>query len=645
MLGLVPAALFCALCALATYPLLARAPGLDRAERWGLSGLLGLGAAGTALFAFGMIPGGLRWGTWVVCALVILGAARTVVALLRARKQSTEKATWRPSLPLIALSVFGLAIGVVGALAPATTMEWDSLAYHLAVPKLWLEAGQLYWVRGIHHSTFPFVVDMLYVLGLWMGGEVAAKAFSPAYLAFGLLAVGGMARRWYGPQAMAWACAAFLGVPVVLWQSGTAYIDLANGLYAGLGMVLVLEGVLKRTTPYVWLGAALLGLGAASKITGLQVVFAVCAVLVLWGLLTRSLAPAARAVGIVSLAVLVISGGWYARTMVWTGNPVYPFFSSVFPTADWNEWRAAIYRDEQQSFGVGRTEHGRDLMQFGHAVLGLAYQPGRYVNPGQGEGLGFPTGSIGFAGLLAGVLWVASGRAQAREKSILAVLFVLFVLWFFLSQQSRYLTYVATPLCLLAGGLAASGGLGAAMRVALALQVGYTFWMTGRSVTLDQLPVALGTVDREEWRAARTAFSEAAAIINADDRVRKVALYEEVFGFLLDKPYFWANPGHSTWIPHETLTTGADYAQTMRELGFTHIYMALGGRFEVAGAPDIFARWASSMRPGAFAMTVQDREVMMRDPNLRWRWLLADALRVGEVRIKQNLRRGMLFEL
>lgn len=647
MLGLVLTALFCAACALAFYPLLARVSELDEAERWGLSGLFGLGAAGTLLFVLGLLPGGLHWGAWLVLVAVAFGSSLAIRSLLGNRRSASPGSPGPYSaFSVLLLGALGLAVATIGALAPATTMEWDSLAYHLAVPKLWLEAGQMYWVRGIHHSTFPFVVDMLYVLGLCWGGEVGAKAFSPAYLVFGMLAVGGMARRWYGPKALIWACAAFLGVPVVLWQSGTAYIDLANGLYSGLGMALVLDGVLRKLGHHLWLGAALLGLGAASKITGLQVVFAVCVVLVLHGAFTRTPAHALRSIGIISLAVLVISGGWYVRTLAWTGNPVYPFFSSVFPTADWDEWRAAIYRDEQQSFGVGRTEQGRDLAQFGHAVLGLAYQPGRYVNPGQGEGLGFPTGSIGFAGLLAGVLWLSSGRAGAREKSVLAVLFVLFVLWFFLSQQSRYITYIATPLCLLAGGLAASGGIGAAMRLVLGLQVGYTFWMTNRSVTLDQLPVALGTVDREVWRAQRTAFSEAAAAINADDRVGKVALYEEVFGFLLERPYFWANPGHSTKIPHETLETGPDYARTMRELGFTHIYKGIGGRFDVADAPGLFDRWAGSMGLGGGGiLRPTDREAMMRDPNLRWRWLLADALRSGEVRREQSFRRGVLLRL
>ena len=55
-----------------------------------------------------------------------------------------------------------------------------------------------------------------------------------------------------------------------------------------------------------------------------------------------------------------------------------------------------------------------------------------------------------------------------------------------------------------------------------------------------------------------------------------VALYDEVRGYYLDVPYFWANPGHHTMLPYDTYTEPSQLIEGLRSLGVTHIVLSMG---------------------------------------------------------------------
>lgn len=604
-------------------------------EQVGVAGIFGLGLVGTLTLLAGVINLTLAFA--MVGVLVVVGVA---LAVKQGFFRELMEADFQFGSPWVWAGIGGLLLfPLVGVLVPSTTLDWDSLAYHLAVPKLWLQAGQIDYIQGIHHSNFPFAVGNLYLYGLSWGGESGAKAFSWLFLAYGICAVAGLVNRVHG-KGGEWAALALAASPVVLWEAGTAYIDVAHGLFGGLGLWYLAEAVWRRTreeeaAPWWILGGLGLGLAAGSKLTGLQMLAAAGLVAAIFGLKHARLTwrPAAGAM----LLALVLAAPWLGKSSVMTGNPVFPFFYEVFGGRDWDQWRADVYRNEQQTFGVGRTESGRDWSQVGHAVLGLAYQPGRYVNPGQQVGAGFPTGAVGALAMITLVVWGLAGlrgRPQlGREAMVLAACGVLLLMWFVLSQQSRYLTLMVVPSCLLFGAALAHLSSARLLQGVAALQAIAVAVMLWVFQTANQLPVALGQVPVQEFRERSIAFAPAAAAINQNEAVKKVALYDEVFGFLLDRPYFWANPGHSRKIPYQDLNDGLAYARTMRELGFTHVYINL----QFMPAPDR-ERWAQMP---AIPIT----EPISDNLDLRWRWLLEDAIRQGVVGNVQPFRSGLLLEI
>lgn len=611
---------------------------LDPAEAFGVAGLIGLGTAGLLTLFQGVVPGGL---TFPILPLVPL------IGLAKLKRLKFELASPTGFSQLGLLACFACALlALVGVLAPATSLEWDSLAYHLAVPKLWLAVGQIEYVPHIHHSNFPFIVDNLYIWGQLWGGEAGAKTFSLAFLILGMLSLFGLARRWYGGTVGWIAAVAFAGAPVVLWESGTAYIDVAHGLFAGLGILYAADLWRSRREAAdgpgsaLWLSAIMLGFAAGSKYTGLQIIVAVGLVLLIAGLARRQ-SGVVKSAFVLGLTALAIASPWLIKNVVLVQNPVYPFFSERLGGRDWDAWRAATYRNEQQTFGVGRTESGRSLAALGHAILGLSYQPGRYVNPGQTEGMGFPTGAIGAVPLLAFLAWLALGRLGPREAVTLGSVGIALLMWFFLSQQSRYLTSIVVPGAVLAAGAVTRLRWGSILAVVAGLQLAYSAFYIYSTQSSDQLAVVAGRVDSAKYVGQRAPFSAIAADINKNRDVKKIALYDEVFGYFLDKPYIWANPGHGTVIPYESIDTGPELAAELTKLGITDVYVNL--QFLPPADRDRF--FAASGLTGGDPYSAEEKAAMVKDLNLKWRWLLADAIRNQAIVGGKNYGQGVLLAL
>lgn len=594
---------------------------LDPACRLAFGGLIGLGSVGTLTLLLGLLPSGLRWGLFVVAALGLGG-----IVLLT--KRATElKATKPEGYEWAFVAGIGLAavFGLIGALAPSDSLDWDTLAYHLAVPKIWIHDGSIHPISFIHHSNFPLDVDGLYIWGLQWGGQAGAKAFSTAFLLLGALAVFGMARERYGKWAGWWAALAFATMPVVMWEAGTAYIDVGNGLYVGLGILCLANWASDESASSHWpiLGGVMLGFAAGSKYNGLQIVVAACAAVVL----IRRSSGGFRGALTAGLLALAIASPWYVKNVLWTGNPVYPFFFERFGGKNWNQTSADMYRDEQQSFGVGRTERGHDPAAIGEAVLGLAFQPGRYNNPGQTSGLGFPFQALGFAVVAGGLVWCFSGRMRRYEAATIGSIGIAMLMWFFLSQQSRYLIGLAVPLCALLGGAVVRLRAGPVVAAAAAAQGLYSAWLIKTFRTDVQLPVLAGKVTEDQFLSS-TPFHEAAKTIDEVCKNGRVALYNEVFGFFLDVPYFWANPGHSTEIPYATLRDGHELALSLKSLGMTHVYLSLDYM-----EPGQRRRMIAAMGLGSAPHPYTSEEIRGAFADIRNKWpvLLAQAIESGDL--------------
>ena len=606
---------------------------LDSAARIGICGLLGLGLIGTVTLLVGIFPGGAALAWIPILAAAGFGLIGGV-PLLRLTHASAkpEGAEW------LAVVVLGLAFvfAFIVLLAPSTASDWDSIAYHMALPKLYISTGEVARARFASHSAFPAAVELLFLLPLKFGLQSGAKAVLLGYSSFGALTLFGLARERYGRAAGWWAAVAFAATPVILWESASAYVDVAHGLFAGLAVIFALRSALEKRQDWV-LAGLLLGFACGTKYTGLQ---AAAVLLLILGVLAarKRIQAGWKPLALVAGLALLVGGPWYVKNIVSTGNPVYPFLYERFHGVDWDQKRADIYRDEQYSFGVGVTAQGKDWTQLGHAVFGLAYQPGRYVNPLQTVGGGNPLGAVGIA-LFAGLLfWTLARRPDPLEGGLLAFVGISLVLWFTLSQQSRYATTLAIPACLMLGGAAVSGAIGRIAAAAALLQAGYTLWLFKASSVDSVFPIAVGRVEPVDYLHADLPFTEAAEVMNALPAESKIALFDQVFGYYLDRSYFWANPGHSTLIPYESMRGGGDFAEGLRKLGFTHLYVQFVDR-------ETDPAFEGALGSARTQLPLDIEQKWRADWTAAWKVYLIEAIASGEVTLVQGFRAGALFEL
>ena len=139
-------------------------------ERLALAAGLGLGVIGMAMLAIGAV-GGLYLG--IVGPLVGLGlvwATSRTMPLVRAVGQTVRSELFdcqrgdMLSRFMLIFTVVLLLLSLVKALTPPTS--WDSLAYHLTGPKLWVEGHRIWPALEMPFGGYPSLMEMLFTVGL-----------------------------------------------------------------------------------------------------------------------------------------------------------------------------------------------------------------------------------------------------------------------------------------------------------------------------------------------------------------------------------------------------------------------------------------------------------------------------------------------
>ena len=512
------------------------------------------------------------------------------------------------------------------ALRPPDGLEWDSLSYHLAAPKIYLREGGIPFIAYDSHTHFPFTMQMLYTLGLQFGGTGAAKLFHWAAGWLTALAIGVWTSRlevngtrlpdWAGPLA----AAVFASMPIVLWELGTAYVDLGTALFQFLALAALLDAVRAEDgRPEVSLGGAALagilsGFALGTKMTAL-LQFGLLGLGLLWIALRagKSRGAVARAFLLFGAAGVLVGSPWYIKSWLWVHNPVYPFFFSLFPQSfSWTREAAEAYSVEQASFGL-RQQLGAPLSEVG-SRFGEAWRRVREASPGAALGAlaaalahagqfaaealrqfvtvpwnlgmhgrdyyinfrsltGDRLGSLGpvWSGVIPLALWTRGfpGRVSACLLYGLASVGV----WLFLTQQTRYLMPVFAPLAVVVAVTVAllpsllRKAAAVFLSLALFLSLGIYMPIVGQS-----LPVVLGQISEEEYLLAGEVgpLYQAARFVNRLPETSRVALYQETRGFYFDRRYFWANPLQHNLIPYRSLQNGDELVRELRRFGITH---------------------------------------------------------------------------
>lgn len=543
---------------------------------------LGLGAHMAALFV--MASAGILNFKFMLPAnlIVILAGAGE---LKRLAKLVIERLTRHDEPPRARWPMYLIVGAAVGALIPVWLMlgvpaaEWDELVYQLTIPKQMLAAGGFVRQPYLFFFDWPLNLNLIYAESMALGTHVTARYW---HFALGMMTAamaGRLAARWSGQKLGGWLAAAiFLTIPVVQLELGTALVDLGLAFYVMLAFSVWDSWMDGETERSPWAAGALvgvfLGLGAGIKYMGLYAIVAVLAAMAA-GCIH---APSRRRW---SAMVIVMAGcgagflfaPWALKNLIFTGNPLYPQFYSIFGGADWSDEFARQWRE-----WIFRLGPGRGLNDFVLLPWRLTFHSSPLYSDFAGDLSPYVFSSTLLA-LLFPALW-------PRLHRPLLVTFIYVVFWFLTSQQMRFLIPVFALLSAAGGaGLAmalAPAARGQAMMGVAAAVIFATSWLvnpTPMSIANLNFTVTFGKaggVDDDGYLRHYRRVDNIHAIRRLNSLMGgegKALLYFDNRGYYLERPYIADGAFEVSRIVGRLMgeTVEGEFANWLRREGVTHI--------------------------------------------------------------------------
>src|SRR5215218_223706 len=383
---------------------------------------VGLGIVGLAVLVLGRL-GALGW--WSAGALMI--AVGSVGAWMGVRDGWARRgALWstiadsRVATACAGLVLLQLGWAVVWLSAPE--IMFDALSAKAYLPQLWAESGSIGPLLAHPMLNVTGLAQFVAVPGHTVNANDVGRDLQ--LLCWVVLVT---TTWWAGRDSAAGPLAALLVgvVPIIVWESTTAYDD----LMLAVGAMALAIAVLRVTRPT--LGSAIaVGLLAGSCIWLKLNLLAIGLVLLVgWVLLARpSRMLAQRAIG-AGLGCLAIAGPTIVLRWIDTGNPVFPTYNTIFKSPHYP------LIDEQYDFPYWPQAGILDAIRAPYEAV---------VHPTLMNGL-IPPGT--FAMLVAAIVlavligWQRAPGAGGRAASLvvwLAVILSVLAWW----VQFRYLRYL-----------------------------------------------------------------------------------------------------------------------------------------------------------------------------------------------------------
>ncbi len=273
---------------------------------------------------------------------------------------------WLAAVPFFMIALLGNCLPP-GILWAEEAYGYDILEYHLAVPKIFFEQGQITFLPNNVYSNFPLSAEMLWLLIMTLHGAAVEAVFMAktvnAALGFLFVAAAWMAGRSFSPRCgiIAGVCAAT--APWIAYLAGIAYVEtgmLAMGM-AALAALLYARRENRLSYRWILIAGLLAGFCCGFKYTAAALIALPLAVPLLF-------ASAPWRNKIIGLAIFLATtlaafSPWLIRNQINTGNPVFPLAWSVFG-ANEHAWDADLQQRWAEAHGLSDAlKHAQPLWQ------------------------------------------------------------------------------------------------------------------------------------------------------------------------------------------------------------------------------------------------------------------------------------------
>jgi hypothetical protein len=381
--------------------------------------LCGLGS-GVLIVATELLGFAQALGTAPSIALTVPAALFGLYGLFtRLLPRSTQRSPKSLRVLVIGAVALCAAANLLGSLAPPSFI--DALIYHLYAPREYLSAGGIVELPAIWQTYQPQAVEMLYLLGLSLGGPTHAALLHAGLGLLSAAAAGAIAFRLAGSRAAILAAGIFYCTAMIAWESTSCFVELGTTAFGSLSLYAILRASEERESRWLFVAALFGGLAASCKLTAvLWPVFGGALLVYLWwrrGAGLRHTAYDLVRFGAVALLVVL---PWYIRAAVWTGNPFYPFFTGVFGNNDFNDsiWKI------MHAYGTEHTLSDALLAPWRLVTHGALFERGEH---------------LGALSVLLAPVIVWRARKLGERQALLLCCLIFFSVWALSAQIARYL--------------------------------------------------------------------------------------------------------------------------------------------------------------------------------------------------------------
>jgi len=350
------------------------------ATGWGLIGL------GTLLLgSLGLLQ------VWLHIALAVAILTATHRQIVRFGKRL--RACWSGLSDMSRFETFlAVMIGVIAiwGLPPAFVPEWgfDSLNSHLPAPAWYIAEGRITFHPEINFNNFPQTVEMWFLQSMLLLPRGASTPLMTACHLLVALTVFAMTRRFFGRGPALIATVLYLLVKKAYLFATMAYIDGGYTLMVVLGTYAVIRYIEERSRTTAVLAGLALGFACGIKYSAMvPVLILAVAALIFEVAGKRDFKRFAVDMCLAAGILILVSCAWYIRNWIWFHNPVFPFFSDVFPAnggvyAGLADDLKIGHKAMLSMFGLG--DEGT-MEQFLTLPVSTAFNPfGPYDQPGVG---------------------------------------------------------------------------------------------------------------------------------------------------------------------------------------------------------------------------------------------------------------------
>ena len=288
---------------------------------------LGSGTIGAAVMVLGFLH--LIHGWLIIILLSGLGALtwrsgprwlEGFLGLLGRGCHSLRSSTrWQRLIILATLG--GLFASLVAALTPS--VGYDALMYHLEGARSIFERHGLFPDLNNWWNNYPFLVQMLFVVGFAFDNDVVARLTN---LSFGISMIGvvfALTKRLRPGREPWFAVACVMAIPAFTLWASSAYIDLASATFVGLAALALVIWRSSQTASLLLHAGIMTGLALASKYTA-ALDAALLAVTVMWLLRSQRWQRFVHGLACFSLPALSLAAPWYVKNWIWLGSPIFP---------------------------------------------------------------------------------------------------------------------------------------------------------------------------------------------------------------------------------------------------------------------------------------------------------------------------------